>query len=35
MPARTPEEVAQLWAESFTADGLDALVENYTRRMRC
>ena len=29
MPSRTPEEVAQLWAESFTADGVDALVELY------
>jgi hypothetical protein len=29
MPARTPEEVAQLWAESFAAGDLDALVELY------
>ena len=29
MPARTPEEVAQLWAESFTAGDLEALVELY------
>jgi uncharacterized protein (TIGR02246 family) len=29
MPATTPEEVAQLWAESFTAGDLEALVELY------
>ncbi len=29
MPARTPEEVVQLWAESFAAGDLEALVELY------
>jgi uncharacterized protein (TIGR02246 family) len=29
MSARTPEEVAQLWAESFSAGDLEALVELY------
>ena len=29
MPVTTPEEVAQLWAESLTAGNLEALVELY------
>ncbi len=29
MPARTPEEVPRLWAETFSAGDLDALVALY------
>ena len=29
MPARTPEELPRLWAETFLAGGLDALVALY------